>query len=158
MASTAVVAWVLWAAAVSTGVTTVNAQVEMTEVDYVIVGGGTAGCVLAARLCEGLPQAKIAMVERAPPRSEEAVCTSFLCAVTEYFSRIQCVSQFTSLRKSNSATSLGASTLPSSCGHPFDHPCVLPTICKCPTSFFLQLFTHDPTSFFRQSSLARSFE
>ena len=37
--------------------------------DYVIVGGGTAGCVLAARLCEALPHAAITLLERGAPRS-----------------------------------------------------------------------------------------
>lgn len=40
--------------------------------DFVIVGGGTAGCVLAARLCESLPKAKIVLLERAPPRDAAA--------------------------------------------------------------------------------------
>lgn len=38
--------------------------------DYVIVGGGTAGCVLAARLCENLPDSSIVLLERAAPRTE----------------------------------------------------------------------------------------
>ena len=46
---------------------------QQLEADYVIVGGGTAGCVLAARLCTGLPNATIVMMERAEPRSPEAV-------------------------------------------------------------------------------------
>jgi hypothetical protein len=55
--------------------------------DYVIVGGGTAGCVLAARLCTGLPEARIVMLERAAPRSPEAVCSHFLhrCIYTSCF-------------------------------------------------------------------------
>lgn len=65
-------AWCLCAAAAAAGVTTASAQ-GPTEVDYVIVGGGTAGCALAARLCEGLPNAQIALLERGNPRSAEAV-------------------------------------------------------------------------------------
>lgn len=38
------------------------------DVDVVIVGGGTAGCVLAARLCTRLPSFKIALLERSLPR------------------------------------------------------------------------------------------
>ena len=37
--------------------------------DFVIVGGGTAGCVLATRLCRDLPQASIALLERGAPRN-----------------------------------------------------------------------------------------
>ena len=39
--------------------------------DFVIVGGGTAGCVLAARLCENLPEASVVLLERGGPRTEE---------------------------------------------------------------------------------------
>jgi choline dehydrogenase len=38
-------------------------------VDFVIVGGGTAGCALAARLCEGLPGQQIVLLERGNPRN-----------------------------------------------------------------------------------------
>ncbi|KAH6661537.1 hypothetical protein F5X68DRAFT_252899 [Plectosphaerella plurivora] len=34
--------------------------------DYVIVGGGTAGCVIASRLAEALPDQKILMIEAGP--------------------------------------------------------------------------------------------
>jgi GMC oxidoreductase len=37
--------------------------------DYVIVGGGSAGCALAARLCTGLPHASITLLERSKPRN-----------------------------------------------------------------------------------------
>lgn len=38
-------------------------------VDYVVVGGGTAGCAVAARLCENLPEATVIVLERAAPRT-----------------------------------------------------------------------------------------
>jgi choline dehydrogenase-like flavoprotein len=44
------------------------------EADYVVVGGGTAGCALAARMCEGLPKAKVVLLERSLPRTDEQVC------------------------------------------------------------------------------------
>ena len=34
--------------------------------DYVIVGGGTAGCVVASRLAEYLPHKKIILIEAGP--------------------------------------------------------------------------------------------
>jgi len=37
--------------------------------DYVIVGGGTAGCVLAARLCARFPAASVVLIERGRPRT-----------------------------------------------------------------------------------------
>lgn len=43
--------------------------------DYVIVGAGTAGCALAARLCTYRPASTVLLLERAPPRDEE---TEFL--------------------------------------------------------------------------------
>ena len=38
--------------------------------DFVVIGGGTAGCALAARLCESLPDASVVLLERAAPRTE----------------------------------------------------------------------------------------
>lgn len=46
--------------------------VRFLQSDYVIVGGGTAGCSLAARLCTLLPEASITLLERSQPRDEEA--------------------------------------------------------------------------------------
>lgn len=45
---------------------------ELETSDFVIVGAGTAGCVMAARLCEALPKAKITLLERASPRNSDA--------------------------------------------------------------------------------------
>ena len=46
-------------------------QAATQEADYVIVGGGTAGCALAARLCSGLPDKKFTLLERGKPRTPE---------------------------------------------------------------------------------------
>lgn len=37
------------------------------DYDYVIVGGGSAGCALAARLADGAPQCTVALIEAGPP-------------------------------------------------------------------------------------------
>lgn len=39
---------------------------QVNDFDYVIVGGGTAGCVIASRLSEYLPNKKILMIEAGP--------------------------------------------------------------------------------------------
>ena len=39
---------------------------QINAFDYVIVGGGTAGCVIASRLSEYLPEKKILLVEAGP--------------------------------------------------------------------------------------------
>lgn len=41
-------------------------QSEVNDFDFVIVGGGTAGCVIASRLSEYLPNKKILLVEAGP--------------------------------------------------------------------------------------------
>jgi choline dehydrogenase-like flavoprotein len=67
----------LLAAALSLILTPVSATVLVAgdeeipdTADFVIVGGGTAGCVLASRLCTDLPQASIVLLERGAPRNE----------------------------------------------------------------------------------------
>ena len=39
---------------------------EANSFDYLIVGGGTAGCVIASRLAEYLPWKKILLIEAGP--------------------------------------------------------------------------------------------
>lgn len=39
---------------------------DVDSYDYLIVGGGTAGCVIASRLSEYLPQKRILMIEAGP--------------------------------------------------------------------------------------------
>jgi len=45
------------------------ANIAPSEADYVIVGGGTAGCVAAARICKGIPDATAVLLERGNPRT-----------------------------------------------------------------------------------------
>ncbi len=40
--------------------------------DYVVVGGGPAGCAVAARLAEGRPDLTVALIERGPPKGGTA--------------------------------------------------------------------------------------
>ena len=47
--------------------TTVNlSPAEADSFDYLVVGGGTAGCVIASRLAEYLPHKRILLVEAGP--------------------------------------------------------------------------------------------
>ena len=39
---------------------------EVDSYDYIIVGGGTAGCVVASRLAQYLPQKRIILIEAGP--------------------------------------------------------------------------------------------
>jgi len=57
------------AAAVLLFVSAVAPQAAATTPDFIIVGGGTSGCTLAARLCAGLPAARIVVLERGPARN-----------------------------------------------------------------------------------------
>lgn len=46
--------------------TTQISQAECGSFDYLIVGGGTSGCVIASRLAEYLPNKRILLVEAGP--------------------------------------------------------------------------------------------
>lgn len=46
--------------------TTTTLPVDVNKFDYIILGGGTAGCVIASRLSEYLPDATILMIEGGP--------------------------------------------------------------------------------------------
>lgn len=41
-------------------------QSDVDSYDYLIVGGGTAGCVMASRLAEYLPNKRILLIEAGP--------------------------------------------------------------------------------------------
>lgn len=46
--------------------TTELSPAEASAFDYLIVGGGTSGCVIASRLAEYLPHKKVLLVEAGP--------------------------------------------------------------------------------------------
>lgn len=46
-----------------------EAEKRVEKPDFIVVGAGTSGCVLAARLCTELPSAKIVLLERGLERS-----------------------------------------------------------------------------------------
>jgi hypothetical protein len=48
-----------------------TAQAQGEDYDFIIVGGGTAGCVMANRLCQALPGARIALFEAGAMRTPE---------------------------------------------------------------------------------------
>lgn len=39
---------------------------DVNSYDYIVVGGGTAGCVIAARLAEYLPNKRVLVIEGGP--------------------------------------------------------------------------------------------
>ena len=39
---------------------------EVDSFDYLIIGGGTAGCVIASRLAEYLPEKRVLLIEAGP--------------------------------------------------------------------------------------------
>lgn len=39
---------------------------EVNSYDYIVVGGGTAGCVIAARLAQYLPNKRVLVIEGGP--------------------------------------------------------------------------------------------
>lgn len=49
-----------------------RARASSQFADFVIVGAGTAGCALAGRLCESLPNATILLFERGQPREKQS--------------------------------------------------------------------------------------
>ncbi|KAL8919635.1 MAG: hypothetical protein Q9208_006667 [Pyrenodesmia sp. 3 TL-2023] len=50
------------------------------QFDFIVVGGGTAGCCLASRLHSLLPQSSIALLERGPDETENPLVTNPLAA------------------------------------------------------------------------------
>ena len=50
------------------------------EFDYIIVGGGTAGCVVASRLHQGDPSKSILLIERGPDERKHPLITNPVAA------------------------------------------------------------------------------
>jgi choline dehydrogenase-like flavoprotein len=46
--------------------TTELSSSDVDSFDYLVVGGGTAGCVIASRLSEYLPQKRVLLIEAGP--------------------------------------------------------------------------------------------
>lgn len=53
-------------------VSALGIEVESASRDHVIIGGGTAGCAIAARLCAALPSHTSTLLERGIPRNTTA--------------------------------------------------------------------------------------
>ncbi|CDF37821.1 unnamed protein product [Chondrus crispus] len=53
-------------------ITIADASPEAASPDFVIVGGGTAGCTIAARLCSRVQTASVVVLERGVPRSPQS--------------------------------------------------------------------------------------
>lgn len=53
-------------------ITIADAHPEAAYPDFVIVGGGTAGCTIAARLCSRVRTASVVVLERGVPRSPQS--------------------------------------------------------------------------------------
>lgn len=53
----------------SLAIATAHLATATADADFVVVGGGTAGCVVAARICRDLPDASVVLLERGRPRT-----------------------------------------------------------------------------------------
>lgn len=49
-----------------TPIITTLSPLDADKFDYIIVGGGTAGCVIATRVAEALPDKKVLVIEGGP--------------------------------------------------------------------------------------------
>lgn len=57
--------------------------------DYIIVGGGLSGCVIAARLQQGRPSLSIALIEAGPDESRNPAVISPVLAPTLHGTPLQ---------------------------------------------------------------------
>ena len=55
-------------------------QADVVSFDYIVVGGGTAGCVVASRLQQGDPSKTILLIERGPDEQKHFEITSSVAA------------------------------------------------------------------------------
>lgn len=70
--SVLIVAAVVVAVLLSKGEASSGSDSDAQFSDFVVVGAGTAGCALAAKLCSALPNHHITLLERGAPRSDES--------------------------------------------------------------------------------------